>query len=924
MVEAMSTNICRVSKPKEIMVRSTAARVYSVGRWRLGRKSSQKQIRTIAGTIPAHPSLSCTRFSTSFRPQSTTPLSLKAEDAVDPNRFFGIERMRSPSLEKLHSAMHFSRRTLFRARTIAFLVALSLTFPLAAQETRWKELSAQAEQLQKQGKYAEALPVAQEAVRVAEATFGDQHPNTAAALEKLGEVYQAQGKYPEAEPLFKRALDIREKALGAESLELAQSLNSLGELYRAQGKYAETEALLKRSLAIREKALGPEHPDVASSLNNLANLYRDQGKYAEAEPLCKRSLVIWEKAFGPEHPDVARSLNNLALLYWQQGKYMDAEPLFKRSLAIWEKTVGPEHPRVAQTLNNLAMLYNDQGKYAEAESLYKRSLALREKALGPEHPEVAASLNNLADLYKDEGKYTEAEPLYKRAQAILEKTLGPEDPDVAAILNNLADLYEKQGRYTEAEPLYKRSLVIWEKAFGPEHPNIAINLSNLGALYQDQGKYAEVEPLYKRALAIDEKVLGPEHPDVAVRLNNLANLYRDQRKYGEAEPLYKRALAIREKALGPEHADVAVTLKDLAILYWDQKEYALAEPLFERSLSNLRGQFEQQFTYMSERDRLLFLDKVSGFFPTYLSFCRAYQRQDPSLADRMYDTVLWQKGLIAGSITSLRAQIAATGDKQTVALFEQLAAKKTQLATLLTAEPEDRAVWRKNVEQLEQETNDMEKDLVRRSSILAEKKKLAQITWHDVQKALEKDEAAVEFVRFRWHDGKRLTETAEYVALIVTSETTSAPTLVKLGEAKTLEAGPIKDYRRRTGPSQASGVVARPSFYEAFWKPLESALNGKQRIYISPDGVLNEVALGIVPAAAGGRLLIEKYDLRLVSSTKDILRERRTPAADTAVLVGAPQFDLDEAKQRELAQSLYKKEAGAQPVLVASASASTA
>lgn len=238
----------------------------------------------------------------------------------------------------------------------------------------------------------------------------------------------------------------------------------------------------------------------------------------------------------------------------------------------------------------------------------------------------------------------------------------------------------------------------------------------------------------------------------------------------------------------------------------------------------------------------------------------------------------------------------------------------------MTAEPKDRDVWRKNVEQLEQETNDMEKELVRRSSALAENQKLAQVTWHDVQKGLGKDEAAVEFVRFRWHDGKHLTETADYVALIVTSETTTAPTLVKLGEAKALEAAPITDYRRRAGLSAGSVVVAHQSFYGAFWKPLESALNGKQRIYISPDGVLNQVALGIVPVA-DGRPLMEKYDLRLVSSTRDILRERHPPAADTAVLIGAPQFDLDEAKQRELlAQSLYKKEAAAQPVLVASAS----
>jgi hypothetical protein len=32
------------------------------------------------------------------------------------------------------------------------------------------------------------------------------------------------------------------------------------------------------------------------------------------------------------------------------------------------------------------------------------------------------------------------------------------------------------------------------------------------------------------------------------------------------------------------------------------------------------------------------------------------------------------------------------------------------------------------------------------------------------------------------------------------------------------------------------------------WKPLEKALAGKTRIYLSPDGVLNQLPLGIIPA----------------------------------------------------------------------------
>ena len=184
----------------------------------------------------------------------------------------------------------------------AFLLAGSAVLPLAAQQGRWQELNEQVRTLYGQGKYAEAVTVAQEALRVAEATFGIEHPNVATSLNNLAVVCRDQGKYAEAEPLFRRALAILEKALGPEHPDVATSLNNLAGLYEDQGKYAEAEPLYRRALAIREKALGPEHPDVATSLNNLAELYRAQSKYAEAEPLYRRALAIWEKAFGARAP----------------------------------------------------------------------------------------------------------------------------------------------------------------------------------------------------------------------------------------------------------------------------------------------------------------------------------------------------------------------------------------------------------------------------------------------------------------------------------------------------------------------------------------------------------------------------------------------------------------------------------------------
>jgi tetratricopeptide (TPR) repeat protein len=116
----------------------------------------------------------------------------------------------------------------------------------------------------------------------------------AAALEKrVGELNRA-GKFSEAIPLAQRVLAIRENALGPDHPYVAGSLNWLASLYQDQGRYATAEPLYKRSLAIREKALGPDHPDVAQSLTSLASLYQAHS----ATPTPSRSTVSPRKAAG--------------------------------------------------------------------------------------------------------------------------------------------------------------------------------------------------------------------------------------------------------------------------------------------------------------------------------------------------------------------------------------------------------------------------------------------------------------------------------------------------------------------------------------------------------------------------------------------------------------------------------------------------
>ena len=185
-----------------------------------------------------------------------------------------------------------------------------------------------------------------------------------------------QGRFSEALPLAQRALGIREK----HSVPIIASLNSLAELYRAQGRYADAEPLYKRALAIWEKAHGLDRPNVAIALNNLADLYRTQGRYSDAIPIVRRTIS----------QNSARKTVALAALYGSQSqKLITPNQALEAGYTVLQQSVSSAAgaavfklaARFAAGTNELAQLVRkDQDLTAEAERLDKSIVAALSKA----------------------------------------------------------------------------------------------------------------------------------------------------------------------------------------------------------------------------------------------------------------------------------------------------------------------------------------------------------------------------------------------------------------------------------------------------------------------------------------------------------------------------------------------------------------
>ncbi|MBN2688699.1 MAG: tetratricopeptide repeat protein [Deltaproteobacteria bacterium] len=102
------------------------------------------------------------------------------------------------------------------------------------------------------------------------------------------------GGYAEIKEYHKSFLDLSVKILGSDHPQVAAGLASMAEIYRMTGDFAQAAALYERTLAIRERVLGKEHPEVASTMLGLAGLYAALRKHRESHVLFKRGMSVNE------------------------------------------------------------------------------------------------------------------------------------------------------------------------------------------------------------------------------------------------------------------------------------------------------------------------------------------------------------------------------------------------------------------------------------------------------------------------------------------------------------------------------------------------------------------------------------------------------------------------------------------------------
>jgi serine/threonine-protein kinase len=302
-----------------------------------------------------------------------------------------------------------------------------LPFATAALESaragpalRAELIHVEASLLQSAERFDEAIAAHERALALRRALADRDDLAVARSLDALCQVLRQGGRFAEAEPHCERALRAFERELGPRHPEVGAVLFNTAGVLAARGLFDQARPLLTRGLAIFEGAYEPDHRYIASALNNISSVLERQGDPKSALPYARRVVEIRERTLAPEHPALASALMNLGNMERMTGDQAEARRHLERALAIQQAAPGRAGLDSAMSMIGLAEIALDESDLTRAESLLRAGLALRERLAGPNHPENVFGLVLLGRTLRLAGRAGEAVVLLERAIALPE------------------------------------------------------------------------------------------------------------------------------------------------------------------------------------------------------------------------------------------------------------------------------------------------------------------------------------------------------------------------------------------------------------------------------------------------------------------------------------------------------------------------
>ena len=816
-------------------------------------------------------------------------------------------------------------------------------------------------------KYNELLELLKSKEKDFENAEPEQYGNFCAVI---GKTYWYLSKWSDAEKYLLQALSIREKVLGKEHPDYSISLSDLGYLYWGGDikDIAKAESYFLEVKTIKENLFGKEHPDYVNSLIDLgicnmqdlkdfekaetyfleaksikekvleneindktiwektlqyyANLahrifsyYLEKGDFAKAELHVLESNAIYEMIYGKDHQYMDGPLSSLGRLYRSMEDFSKEEQILIERKVIFENKMENNQSRYTNLINDFGHFYRKIGDYDNAEKYFLESIKIGEESFEKKDFSYLMSLSSLSGLYSQKGDYLNAETILLKVDSLYVNRNGKAGDLYSWVLGNLGSLYLRMNNYEKAETYLLETLSNLETSVNEERMKVS-HLNSLGEFYFITNDYAKAEMYYSIAKTIIEDYYGKEHLSYASSLITMGNFFLNIGDYPKAETYFFEANSIYEQIFEKGHPYYNKILPDLGNFYFTTKNYSQAEVMKIENDQIKINHVENNFSFLSERQRELNWNNNKENFETTYSYTSVYPSN--TMTAHSFDNTLFTKGLLLRTTNGIREAIYSSGDNNLIAQYDYLRSNRLSLTALKQQE-------NPNIEMisiLENRVDSLDKELTRASAAYREFNQETSIKWKNIRDLLQQNEAAIEFVHFRLLDDKaNFTDTVLYCALLLKKDMETPAWIPLFKETDLQELSKRKNKISDLEYTQQLYSENGQSLYNLIWQPLEKELQDIHTIYYAPSGMLHQISFGAVPVSFNHKgtqsdvtkahkevseLLSDRYNLQLLSSTREIFRLKKETTTNlqdkTAAIYGGLLYDIEKEKMIAEAQ----------------------
>ncbi len=404
------------------------------------------------------------------------------------------------------------------------------------------------------------------------------------------------------------------------------------------------------------------------------------------------------------------------------------------------------------------------------------------------------------------------------------------------------------------------------------------------------------------------KAAGRNNINKIKSLNLLSDVYRLRGNTAKAIKYNQKAFQLYENSIKAESYYQIPLYFSRAIIHWDQAKYSDAEKDFFTAMDIENKFINQNFFALTEYEKENFYTAIRRHVEIINAFAidragKGTLSERDSLISKIYNYQIRTKAIILSESNRMLQHIFANKDTSLTNDYLKWRQLKNELINKMVV-----SNFNENdaqVKAIKLEINQVEKNMTTKTALFSQASTDINPDWQDIQKVLKTDEIAIELIRtpvyglrkleptskrdkakLKGQSARMLTDSIAYFALAIDTKTAKNPDHLIIANGNKLEKR-FYNYYQNTIKLKVEDTIS----YSAYWKPLEKLVAGKQKVYLSADGIYNMVNISILRVPGTKNYLIDKTEIVNITNTKELLkRYEKTTKPATALLIGRPVY----------------------------------